>query len=118
MALCRMLCAFTLTALLVGAFSARAANLPDNLEPIPEPPPIPEQVRSGETLEPEVTIIQRDDEFIREYRVNGVLRAIRVEPAVGVPYFLIDVDGDGKLDRRVRRLEPDFMIPHWVLFSW
>ena len=70
------------------------------------------------TLEPEVTIIQRDDEFIREYRVNGVLRAIRVEPAVGVPYFLIDVDGDGKLDRRVRRLEPDFMIPHWVLFSW
>ena len=83
-------------------------------EATPEPPP---RVQSGEPLEPEVRIIIREKETVTEYRLNGKLRAIRVEPSVGPAYYLVDTDGDGDLDTR-GELDGDLLIPQWVLFSW
>lgn len=100
---------------LLANVSAQTAE-PANLAPIPEPPAPPERVRSGESLEPDVRIFRRARERVTEYRVNGRVRAIRVEPDVGPVYYLIDKDGDGKLDSR--RFGPDFIVPQWVLFSW
>ena len=110
-------CGLFVMAVSVPNLSA-AQTVPDNLEPIAEPPPIPERVRSGEPLDGGVTIRPGAEQRISEYRVGGQLRAIRVEPEVGPVYYLVDVDGDGKLDTRTRTFEPDFAIPHWVLFSW
>lgn len=88
------------------------------LEPVPEPPVIPERVQSGEVLEPEVTIIQREDVTIHEYRLNGRLYAVRIFPENAPPYYLVDADGDGELETRRKELTPEILIPQWVLFSW
>lgn len=96
-----------------------AADPPGDLEAVPEPPPMPSQpLQSGETLEPEVTIIRRGETLVEEYRINGRLFAIKVTPDRGAPYFLVDSNGDGDLDERRNELGPDLLIPSWVLFSW
>lgn len=108
-------------ALLIAALlaaDAGAQSPPPELEPVPDPPPIPEPVQSGETLEPEVTIIRRAKETVTEYRVNGRLRAIKVEPENAPAYYLVDSDGDGDLETRRSAYGPDFLIPMWLILSW
>lgn len=67
---------------------------------------------------PEVTIIQRDDASIEEYRIGGQLYMIKVTPRKGIPYYLVDTDGDGRLDSRRSEMAEDMMIPRWTLFRW
>ena len=89
------------------------------LQALPEPPPMPERLRSGEVMDPDVRIVRRDKATVTEYRVNGQLRAIKVTPDGNFPaYYLYDTDGDGQLDKRRSRFEPDLLIPNWVIFSW
>ncbi len=90
---------------------------PDRLQPLPEPPDLPDPVISGENIEPQVTIIRKDDEVVEEFRVNGYLYMVKVTPTVGPAYYLIDKDGSGQLDTRRSSLE-DTNIPQWVLFRW
>ena len=84
--------------------------------PVPEAPPIP-PVYQGETIEPEVTILETDRGILYEYRVNGQLYMVRVQPPVGPPYYLLDTDGDGQLDVRQDRIW-NTAIPQWLLYSW
>ena len=98
-------------ALLTGAAQAQTPTVVDE---VPPPPP----VISGETLQPDVTIVQREDRTVREYRVHGQLRAVRVEPDSGPAYYLVDGDGDGRLDVENHIYGPGFWINSWVLFSW
>ncbi len=88
-----------------------------DLAPAPEPPEIPEQVQSGETLEPEVTLIRKETEVVEEYRVNGRLYQVKITPTQGLPYYLIDTDGDGELETRANDITKS-QVPQWVLFSW
>ncbi len=67
---------------------------------------------------PEVTIVHRNRGLIEEYRINGKLYMIKVVPKKGIPYFLLDSDGDGNFDRRETELDPDILIPSWTLFRW
>lgn len=101
--------------LLVVAASAQARG---ELAPVPEPPDIPPQVESGEPLEPDVTIIRRGKDTIEEYRINNRLYMVKIKPAIGPAYYLLDTDGDGNMDVRRSDLEDDMRIPQWVLFSW
>ena len=96
---------------------AQAEEMPE-LQPVPEPPPIPEKVKSGETLEPEVTIIKRKDTTVHEYRNNGRLYMIKIIPAAGSPYFMVDSDGDGNLETRRDDLASDIAVPSWVIMKW
>ena len=109
-----------ITALLGISLPTLAQTEPPTLQAVPEPPPIPEQLQSGDVIEPDVRIVRRDQATITEYRVNGRLRAIKVTPDdEGLPaYYLYDTDGDGRLDQRRSRFEADLMIPRWVIFSW
>ncbi|HHJ81120.1 MAG TPA: DUF2782 domain-containing protein [Candidatus Tenderia electrophaga] len=72
----------------------------------------------GQTMEPEVVITPKEQGRVREYRNNGRLYMIEVIPAKGAPYYLIDSDGDGLLERRQNELGPDFMIPKWSILRW
>lgn len=72
-----------------------------------------EQESSGE-----VKIKGRTDEVISEFRINGQLYMIRITPNKGVPYYLVDSDGDGKLETRWNELAPELLIPAWVLHRW
>lgn len=90
---------------------------------VPEPPPMPpEPPEEGappppETgLEPEVTIVPRGTEIHEEYRIHGRLYMIKVIPAKGRPYYLIDEEGNGKFRRS--DFEPRIKIPHWVIKRW
>lgn len=120
-----------LTAILLGAAVAwiACANVaaepetppsdePPNLQALPEPPDIPPRVKSGETLEPEVTIRREEKQTITEYRINGRLQSIKVQPVVGPPYWLVDTTGDGFTDTRYDNYYPPFAIPGWVIFRW
>lgn len=90
---------------------------PGELQPVPEPPELPDPVVSGENIEPEVTIIRKDDAVIEEYRVNGHLYMVKVTPIVGPSYYLVDDNGNGELDTRRSAVE-NTNIPKWVLFRW
>jgi hypothetical protein len=107
--------------LLPGLFLfAAQAVLAEQQSDIPPPPPGSADQRGQEEIEPEVVIIQREDKTIEEYRVNGQLYMIKVIPRNAPPYFLLDNDGDGTMESRLGAsdLEPDIMIPRWVLFRW
>lgn len=88
---------------------------PGGLEPVPEPPELPDPLESGESIEPQITIIHKEDTVIEEFRVNGHLYKVKVTPAFGPSYYLIDHNGDGELTRH--ELE-DLVVPQWVLFTW
>jgi len=96
-----------------------AAQQPADTENLPgaapEPPP---PVRSGEVLEPDVTIIRGETKTVYEYRLNGQLYMIKVVPKSGPPYYLVDADGDGQLESRRNDLDTGFMVPHWMILRW
>ena len=102
---------------LMPVFAEEAAEQ-GNLEDIPEPPVLPEQVESGEAIEPQITIIQRQESTIEEYRVNGNLYMVKITPSVGPSYYLIDRDGDGRMESRFNGIYDDIVVPQWVLFRW
>ena len=84
---------------------------PKGLEPLPESaqPPV-----VGAEESPSVTITQKGEEKIEEYRLHGQLYMIKVTPAHGRPYYLVDLKGDGKF---VRQAPMDSAIrpPMWVI---
>jgi hypothetical protein len=99
--------------------AARAQSAAEQeFEAVPAPPDLPDPLESGQPIEPEVTIIRRDQQVIEEYRVNGLLYMVKITPALGKPYYLIDRDGDGRLESRREGIYDDGLVPQWVLFSW
>ncbi|MCC5888221.1 MAG: DUF2782 domain-containing protein [Gammaproteobacteria bacterium] len=63
----------------------------------------------------DVTIIEGRERTVYEYRQNGVLRMIRVVPAVGRPYYLTPADptrGYGNLE------QADMLLPRWILVEF
>ncbi len=108
----------TLIAISLFSISVKAENVDEpQFEAVPEPPDLPDPIENGEAIEPEVTIIQRDDGVIEEYRVNGYLYKVKVTPSVGPVYYLIDQNGDGHMER-MSDIYNDFIVPQWVLFEW
>ena len=69
-------------------------------------------------LGPEVRILQEKNADIEEFRANGKVYMIKVKPKKGPAYYLVDADGDGEFDTRRNDLQPNLLIPSWVLFSW
>jgi len=94
-----------------------AEQAPKQAEAVPEPPPLPEQMQSGEVLEPDVTIIESEEQKIEQYSVNGQIYMVKITPKGGIPYYLVDTDGDGDLEYRRNDLEPH-ATHQWRLLSW
>ncbi len=80
-------------------------------------PPAPVD-QNGQVVEPEVTIREEEGRTIQEYRVNGYLYMVKIIPVHGKPYYLMDLDGDGKFDE-VRGDDPGrIVLPQWILYRW
>lgn len=76
---------------------------------------LPGMAQTSTDIEPDITIRQEEDRTIREYRVNGQLYAIEIQPSRGPSYYLVDHDGDGNFERQ----QGDrIAVPQWVLRSW
>ena len=81
------------------------------------PPPPPPEDSSEALPEPEVKIIHREDRIVEEVSVNGRLRYVKITPKKGVPYYLVDTDGDGVLDQQFNNLDNP-PINQWILLRW
>ncbi|MDR0777472.1 MAG: DUF2782 domain-containing protein [Azonexus sp.] len=95
------------------AWAEQSATQP--LPAVPPPPPGMEAFDSA--LEPEVTIVKGERETREEFRMGGKLYMVKVTPAVGRPYFLVDRHGDGifiETDIEPRPTRP----PMWIIHSW
>ncbi|HCC80267.1 MAG TPA: DUF2782 domain-containing protein [Methylophaga sp.] len=78
---------------------------------------MPPTLQDGESIEPEITIIQEEDRTIEEYRANGQLYMIKITPDIGPSYYLMDTDGDGSLETQKHNLaNPE--VPNWILLEW
>ncbi|MDR0379565.1 MAG: DUF2782 domain-containing protein [Candidatus Accumulibacter sp.] len=76
----------------------------------------PELVPLDDSVQPEVTVVQREGETVEEYRLNDRLYKIKVTPASGEEqYILIDHRGDGSFVRQEGSGMPGFSIPQWVI---
>jgi hypothetical protein len=53
---------------------------------------------------------------VEEYRINGLLSMVKVHPRGGLPYTLIDTNGDGRLDRKDS--EGPVAPVYWTLYEW
>lgn len=101
--------------LLLAALPVWAQN---DLQPLPAvPPPPPGMEAFDAALEPQVTIVKSEKETREEFRVNGKLYMIRVTPAAGAPYYLVDNQGDGNfIEANIPG--PVTKPPMWVIHSW
>ena len=68
---------------------AACATTPGPNDPPPVPPP-------GAT---EATRVESNGDVVTEYRVNCSVAMVKIEPNRGPTYYLVDADGDGRLDR-------------------
>ncbi len=101
----------------VGLLAVTAAMADDGAGQPVEAPPAPPPLQSGEPVEPQVTIRRTERETIYEYRVNGQLFLVRVQPRFGPPYHFVDINGDGALDYRPGEPLRD-NIQQWILWRW
>ncbi|MCQ8183264.1 DUF2782 domain-containing protein [Methylomonas sp. SURF-1] len=97
---------------------AAAQAAPDEPAPVPEPPDLPAPVQSGEEMEPDITIIRKGKDTIQEYRRNGKLYMVKIQPQVGPAYYMLDTNGDGELDVKKNDLDDNTNINKWTLFEW
>jgi hypothetical protein len=103
----RLIAASLLFAALMPAFAAEL------VKEVPPPPALPAGAMDDPALEPEVTIVQKDDATITEYRIGGRLYMQKVKPKVGPEYYLIDEAGTGSFVRR--DTDPKIKPPMWVI---
>ncbi len=57
---------------------------------------------------------EANGDVIEEYRVGTQLRMVKVTPARGAPYYLMDRNGDGRMDDRRGDVSPVY----WKLYGW
>jgi len=62
----------------------------------------------------QVVRTEANGDVVTEYRVDGRLRALRVQPPRGPAYYLFDRDGDGVVDGERDGVSPVY----FKLFEW
>lgn len=87
-------------------------------EPRREEAPIPPKVQPPDDDSiPQVSIRTQDNgDRVEEYRQNGRLYMVKVTPRNAPPYYLLDTNGDGRLDAKdgEGRVAPVY----WTIYEW
>jgi hypothetical protein len=100
------LAAAALAACLLPGCASRGEALP-----VPQTagdiPQVPEDSVAAERTEP-------NGDVVTEYRVGGQLRMVKVVPVRGPTYYLMDRDGDGRMDPARGEVPATW----FKLFSW
>ena len=113
----RVLIALMLAVLALPVYADGAKPLPKDLQQVPEPPPPPAGMELDPAFEPQVTIIKRGEDKVEEHRIGGKLYMMKVTPAHGVPYYLVDYKGDGQFSRQ-DNFDSGVRVPQWVLIRF
>jgi len=112
-ALCLVLLLALCTALGTAGF-AQQAKRPPKLEPLPEPPPPPPIPGPDE---PSVRIPVQESDKVEEIREGGRVVMLKVTPAGGKPYYLLDTTGNGNWMRR-DSLDDGVRVPMWPIHTF
>ncbi len=112
-----LLATFALCVAAGAAAQSQPRPLPPGTKPLEEVPPPPAVVEGDPALEPQVTIKKDGDKTVAEYRIRGRLYMMKVTPAHGRPYVLIDHKGDGQFARQ-DNLDSGLRVPQWVLLEF
>jgi hypothetical protein len=81
--------------------------------------PLPEKILEPPPPEAEPAVSIRTDssgDVVEEYRLNGQIYMVKVRPERGVPYTLLDTNGDGRLDSQDG--EGPVRPVYWTLYEW
>ncbi|MBT8448683.1 MAG: DUF2782 domain-containing protein [Gammaproteobacteria bacterium] len=109
----RILIIMALSFLTTGFFAAE--NKTKTKKPVQEAP----KVQRGYVPKAEITIVEGEDTLVKEYRINGQLRAIKVTPKSGFPpYYLIDRQGTGEFVKLGPDMGEEMTVPNWILIEW
>jgi hypothetical protein len=109
---------FITVSLILFPLTSLAELPPPEVSDAPEAPELPMPVESGETLEPDITIIRRGKKTIHEYRMNGKIYKVKIVPDIGPAYYMVDPDGDGNMEVRQSDLEKGIKVHQWEIYSW
>jgi hypothetical protein len=96
----------------IAAAGAFAQQRPPNLEPLPEAPS-PPTIRD-DADEPRVRIAPQEGDRVEEMRDGGRIVMLKVTPPGGIPYYLVDLTGNGNWTRR-DSLDPGIRVPMWTI---
>lgn len=61
---------------------------------------------------------ETNGDVIEEYRVGGQMRMVKVTPSRGPAYYLIDQNGDGRLDASKGNEQNNISPVYWKLYGW
>ena len=61
---------------------------------------------------------ETNGDVVEEYRGAGQLRMGKGTPSRGPAYYLMDENGDGRLDRSKGASEKDISPVYWKLYGW
>lgn len=106
----------------IGQDADEPTPLPEN--DVAAPPaiedPLPPKATPRERLDEPTVQIRRDEEgkLIEEYSLDGRIYMVKVTPENAPPYYLLDTDGDGTLERDKTGLGPGISPVYWKLKEW
>jgi Protein of unknown function (DUF2782) len=95
------------------SITLQAQQRPPKLEPLPEPPPPPPMPVDA----PAVRIPVQQGDQIEELRQGGRVVMLKVTPAKGPAYYLVDTTGNGNWMRR-DSLDDGVRVPMWPIHTW
>ncbi len=98
----------------MAAALAQPQPRPPALEPLPEPPPPPPIPGPDE---PSVRIPVQESDKVEEIREGGRVVMLKVTPAGGRPYYLVDTTGNGNWMRR-DSLDDGVRVPMFPIKQW
>ena len=105
-----------IVSLMVFSYGALAKELPKDLQPLEEVPPPPAIGSEKGEEKPEITVIQKGDDKVEEYRIGGQLYMMKITPKHGVPYYLHKEDQNGGWINDGPN--PPLIIPKWTIFRF
>lgn len=95
------------------AAGATAQPMTPQLEPLPEPPPASEPAPD----QPAVRIPVQQGDKVEVIRDGARVVMLKVTPAKGRPYYLVDTTGNGNWMRR-EALDDGLAVPMWPIYTF
>jgi hypothetical protein len=90
---------------------------PKDLDILPQNDLQPEHAIDGTGVEPDITIVERDNATFEEYRINGRLYKIKVTPKIGQPYYL-NYDEGADVSHRYDGVDAPPEAPLWNVMEF
>jgi Protein of unknown function (DUF2782) len=101
--------------LLFGLAAASGAEKAKTEAPIPQK--IPAKAEPKDTVSVRIRTNDNGD-VVEEYVQGGAVSMVKVTPKNGIAYYIMDNNGDGRLDRADAEAAGGIVPVSWVIATW